>query len=83
MNQNSESSGKVTANVIMLLLVAIIVAIVGFIVTFGKATLELVYVLRDYIIALTEAVQIQPEGAQNESFYRWSDSMFSFVSGSA
>lgn len=83
MNQKRTYSDKVNRCVVTFLIAALVVANVGFIVTFGRATLELVFVLRDYFIALTEAVQIQPKGAQNESVYCWSDSMFSFVSGSA
>jgi hypothetical protein len=56
-NGKSIYSDRVKGNVVLLLIIAVIVADIGYIVTFGKAALELVFVLRDYLIALTDAVE--------------------------
>lgn len=57
MNQKRSYSHKVNSFVVTMLIAALVLANVGFIVTFGRAALELVFVLRDYVIALTEAVE--------------------------
>jgi len=63
--ESKKQEGKTTGFVSLLILIAITVAIVGFIATYGRAILELTYALVHYLNAATEAIKDGKMGHTN------------------